>query len=283
MTMVAGTLYATDAGTNRIYQIPTPSTATTVGSSTTNVAQPRGITNYGGTLYVGDYTNRQIVAVDPGTWAASVYLSGLNGNPSRLRPYSDGRLLVRVSDGVFYRISTGATPAASTYESTIGSTGNGHYDFYIDASNGIHWGQPLRCWHNGGEGLRHTHQVVRDGTNPGGDWLYMGASDAMYAMNLTSGNDLVLSGLGNIYGVAVNPDTHVLYTGNTGGEIYGIDGTTRLIATGPDLNQAIWGMTYDSKTNLLYAAANGNNTLYQVNPSGWTQSQLKVGLHSPMF
>ncbi len=279
MTMVGGTLYATDPGANKIHAIASPATATTVTSSTAAaaVAQPRGITNYGGTLYVTDYTNRQIMAVTPGTWAVATHITGLAGSPTRVRAFNDGRLLVRVSDGVIYQISTG-TPAATAYRSTIGCTGCDSYEFYIDASNGVHWGYPMRCWQRGNDGLLHTHSVIRDG-----DWLYMGATNAMYAMNLNTGNDLVINGIGNVFGVAVDPDTRMLFTGSTGGEIYGIDGTTRVISNGPDLNQAIWGMAYNNGNDRLYVAANGNNSLYEVNPSGWTQSQLKVGLNSPMF
>lgn len=282
MTMVGPDLFVTDQGSNRIYKVASPD-GTPVLSSTLNVAQPRGITTYGGMLYVSDYTNRQIVKVNPADWTATPYLAGLNGSPSRIRAFNDGRLLVRVSDWVIYQISNAATPAAATYASAIGCGGCDRYDFFIDGANTVWWGEPMGIRQNGNNGWIHSHQVIRDRNAAGDDWLYVGTTGALYGMNLSKGEDLVINGIGNVYGVAVDPDTDVLYTGSTGGEIYAIDPVTRAITNGPDLNVSIWGMVLDNASNLLYAAASGNNSLYQVDPGSWTQTQLKVGLHTPMF
>jgi|GEM_PF-1657929 sugar lactone lactonase YvrE len=291
IAMSGGVLYAADPVNVRVDRVLSPSTATSIDASfdqlstsnptSTSALNLMGLVSYGGKLYLADYNNNRIIQVNPSGWVNTPYVS-LNGGPTRVDAYTDGRLLVRCSDAMIYSVSTGSTPVPSIVANQVGCRGCSMYDWYLDASNTIHWGSPFSCSEDGNQNLMHTHQVVRDGSHPSGNMLWMGATSALYAMNLSNGNDIDLNGMGNVMGVAVNPTTHVAYAGNSGGTVYTVD-TGFNITNRLTLPSSIWGMAYDSGASKLYAVGNGNKTIYRVDPIAWTYAPIKVGLHAPMF
>ncbi|HEY9854146.1 MAG TPA: hypothetical protein V6D05_00325, partial [Stenomitos sp.] len=286
LTYTGGALYVVDRTNKQVRRISAPSTATTVDDAGTWVAAagtgPMGLTNFGGSLYVSDYDGYQILKIDPAApGSPQTYINGLAGKPSRLRNYNDGRLLVRCSDGYIYTISTATPPVASQY------SGTGNPEFYLDGSNNLFYAWiPYTHQIAYAFGILNTRELARDGTDPTGNWLYVGTSNGVFGINLTSGVDeLSFGNIGTAYGVAVSPTSHLLYALNSSGRIYEINKSTGLVTNPVNLPAAGWGLEYDATSAKLYAVCKGNSIVYRVDPANWAggASPIKMGLHNPEF
>lgn len=287
MSLMGGVLYVVDRPGNRLYRINAPATATAVDGTWNPAAFGvglMGLTNTGGNLYVSDYNGRQIWKVTS-AGAASVYINDLNGGPSRIHAWNDGRLLTRVDDGVYYTITTDATPTAVQYSSTIGCTGCGIIEYYIDASNNVYWSSPRQHGFVNAVGMLNTRELALDLSNTSDKWLYAAATHGVYGMNLNTGEDLSLTGLGTPYGLAVHPTTRLLYVLNSGGTLYTVDHGTRAVTSRTSLPSGGWGLDYDAVNDRLVAACSGNGLIYRINPNDWAAGPtvVKMGLHAPMF
>lgn len=280
MTIMGGTLYVVDRTNNRINRVSSPQTASSIDAWTASFASTGllGLTNFGGFLYASDYEGRRIWKIDPTGPSASVYVSGLNGVPTRLHPFNDGRLLVRVGDGVYYTISTATPPGISQYTSTIGCTGCGIIEFFIDGANNVYWSQPRQHNTANAYGMLNTRELARDGS-----WLYVAATHGVYGINFSTNEDLSVSGVGTPYGLAVNPTSRDLYVLNSGGTLYTVDATNRTVTNRLSLPSSGWGLDYNATANAIYAACSGNGFVYRIDPTTWSQTPMKMGLHAPMF
>lgn len=275
-----GVLYVTDRTNATVRRVLSPSTATAIDASWSVSAGtgPMGAAYFGGNLYVADYEGAKIWKIVPPGTTASVYIS-LNSNPSRLRAWNDGRLLVRCSDGVYYNISTSNPPVESQYSSTIGCTGCGIIEFAIDAANNVYWSQPYQHSTHNAIGTLNTRELARDQ-----NWLYIAATHGVVGMDLTSGEEMSINNVGTAIGLAVNPSNRELYVLNSGGRLYTVDYANRSVTQRLTLpTSSGWGLDFDAPRNVLYAAVPGNNLVYRVETSSWTASPVKVGLHAPMF
>ena len=283
LTYMGGTLYAVDRGSKTVRRVSSPGTATTIDAWTVDLGAAgagdlMGVTYFGTNLFVSDYGGAKIWKVTPPATTGSVYIT-MNANPSRIGAWNDGRLLVRCSDGVYYNISTAATPVESQYTSTIGCTGCGIIDFAIDASSNIFWSQPMQHQTHNARGLLNTRELARDQS-----WLYIAATHGVVGMDLTSGEELSINNVGTAYGLAVNSTTRDLYVLNSGGGLYVVDYATRGVTGKLTLPTSTgWGLDFDAPRNVLYAVAPGNSLVYKVPTSTWTATPVKVGLHAPMF
>lgn len=282
MTLMGGTLYVMDRANKRLYRVNSPSTATTVDAAWNPAAfgaDPLSVTNSGGNLYVSDYEGKQIWKVTS-AGAASTYIDELAGGPSRVHAFNEGSLLVRVGDGVYYTI----TPAAKAVQhtSTIGCTGCGIIEFFLDGSNNLYWSSPHQHGAVNAVGILDTRELALDAT-PGDKWLYVAATHGVYGMNLSTGEDLSVTGMGTPYGLAVRPSDRTLYVLNSAGTLYTLD-PARTVTSRTSLPSGGWGLDYDAIANKLYAACSGDGLIYRIDPATWAApTAMKMGLHAPMF
>ncbi len=281
LAYLAGTLYVADNSSNKLRRVSAPATATTVDSEATWVVSglsgPKGLTPYGGRLYIADYSGKRILKVDPATpGTVETHVDGLNGSPSRIRAYNDGRLLVRCSDSIVYQIS--ATGSVTEYDSWVGCGGCDRLEFIIDQSNNsVIWSQGRNGYGVHTRSMINTHELARDG-----NWLYVATMYGLYGINVATQQDLSVTGTGSSRGLAVLPggDLAVL---NSGGSYYTVNGTTRAVTSRGSLGTDGWGLDYDADQSKLYAAGSGNNLIYEISPSTWARTSLKVGLVAPLF
>lgn len=285
MTLMGGALYVVDRANKRLYKIVTPASATTVDGTWNPAAfgvGPMSVTNVGGNLYVSDYEGNQIWKVDA-AGTPTVHINGLEGGPSRVHAFTDGRLLVRVSDGVYYTITPAGTAVQHT--STIGCTTCTIVEFHIDGANNLYWSSPHQHTIVNAVGMNNTRELALDLSNPSDKWLYVAATHGVYGINLTSGEDLSVTGMGTPYGLAVRPDDRSLYVLNSGGTLYTLDLATRTPTSRTSLPAGGWGLDYHASSNKLYAACSGNGLIYRIDPTNWAAGPtvLKMGLHAPMF
>lgn len=287
MTLMGGVLYVVDRSGNRLYRINTPASASAVDGTWNPTAFGvglMGLTNYGGNLYVSDYGGQQIWKVTA-AGAATPYIQGLNGGPSRIHAWNDGQLLTRVDDGVYYTITAGATPTAVQYSSTIGCTGCGIIEYFVDAANGVFWSSPRQHTFVNAVGILDTRELALDLSNLSDKWLYVAATHGVYGMNLSTGEDLSINGLGTPYGLAVHPSSRTVFVLNSGGTLYSVDYATRAATSRTTLPAAGWGLDYDVLNDKLIAACSGNGLIYRIDPNNWAAgaAALKMGLHAAAF
>lgn len=287
MTLMGGILYVVDRTNNRLYRVTSPGTTGTVDGTWNPAAFGSGlmaVTNVGGFLYVSDYNGNQIFKVDT-NGAASVYLNELNGAPSRVHAFTDGRLLVRVSDGVVYTINPGSPPTATQYTSTIGCTGCGIVEYFIDGSNNVYWSSPNQHSTVNAVGMLNTRELALDLSNPADKWLYVAATHGLYGMNLSTGEDMSITGMGTPMGLAVHPTSRLLYVLNSGGTVYTVDYAGRTVTSRTGLPSGGWGLDYDASRDRLVAVCSGNDLIYRIDPNNWAAGPtvVKMGLHAPMF
>ncbi|MBM3268882.1 MAG: hypothetical protein FJZ01_14680 [Candidatus Sericytochromatia bacterium] len=284
MTMLGGTLYVVDRSARVVRRVPAPATSTAPDSWTADLAaagagDPLGVTQTGGNLYVSDLGTGKIWKVAPGGPTVTAYVT-LNGGASRLHAWSDGRLLVRAGDGVYYNVSTGTPPVASQYTSTIGCTGCSINEFFIDAADNVYWSQPLQHQTHRAMGILNSRELARDG-----NWLYVAATHGVVGFDLAGADELSINNVGRAMGLAVKAADRELYVLNADGVVYSVAYATRAVTNRGTLPSSTgWGLDFDASRNHLYAAAPGNGLVYRIEPgNGWAITPLKVGLHGPMF
>ncbi len=286
LTIMNGVLYIADSpgASPRVRRVSAPASATTVDSgwAPATTGGFRGITNSGGNLYLANYDRNLIQRLAPaGAGTYSDYAT-LNGGPSRLRAFNNGKLVTRTGDAVYYLLtpsSGGATASVTTYISTIGCTGCSQYEFFIDASNRVFWSIPFQ--HNSvyAQGFIDTRSMLID---PTAGWLYSATSHGVYGMKLSSSDELSVT-WGPVAGLALKPSDGTLYVLRTDGNLGSIDLATRTLTGRGALPAGGWGLGYDATAGKLYAAVAGNNTVVRVDPSTWAQTPLKVGLHATTY
>jgi sugar lactone lactonase YvrE len=293
LAYAGGVVYVVDSSNKTVRRITSPASASSAdGVWSANLAaagatSPIGITSYNGDLYVTDRANPggiyKVVTAGP---SVTKYLGMTNG-ATRIHSYNDGRLLIRSNDGVYYLVSTANPPVPSQHASTIGCTGCGILEYYVDApnNNNIYWSQPRQQVHLYASGLLNTRELARDG-----NWLYIAATRGIYGMELSSGEEYSGVGMGAPTGLAVNSSTREVYVLNSVGTLYSVDYASRTATSrGAFSNFAGfgpsgWGLDYDQARNVLYAASPGQAAVYKVEPAnGWAKTVLKAGLHAPMF
>ncbi|MBI6545473.1 MAG: IPT/TIG domain-containing protein, partial [Cyanobacteria bacterium NC_groundwater_1444_Ag_S-0.65um_54_12] len=278
LTMLSGVLYVVDRP-GGLKRVSSPQIAVTADAwNAVFGSDLLGLTSYGGQLYVSDYGGNRIWQVDPAGPTSTVYVN-LVSRPSRLRAYNDGRLLVRVNDSVFYRVSAGGSPTPTQYISTVGCTSCSKIEFFVDENNFEYWAEPRQHRIAYAIGMLNTRELARDG-----DWLYIAATSGVYGINFTSGDDLSISGVGGPRGLAVHPTSRDLYILSSIGRLYSVDLASRSITTRLTLgSNSGWGLDYDAGGNKLYAASPANSLVYRIDPTDWSQTYLKVGLNVPLF
>lgn len=287
MTLMGGALYVVDRTNKRLYRISTPASAATVDGGWNPGAfgaGPMSVTNTGGNLFVSDYEGKQIWKVNA-AGTPTLYIDDLKGGPSRVHTFNDGSLLTRVADGVYYTITTAVPAKAVQYLSTIGCTGCDRIEYFIDGANNVSWSMPHQIVVADAAGLRDSRELALDVSVPSDKWLYVAGTHGVYGMNLSTGEDLSVTGMDTPYGLAVNPSDRSLFVLNSGGTLYTLDFATRTVTNRTTLPSSGWGLDYHAGSNKLYAACSGNDFLYRIDPANWGAGPtvMKMGLHAPMF
>ena len=282
-------LYAVDSTNNTLRRVSSPATATAADAwslKPTGAGSLRHITTTGGNLYVTDAGRNSIWKVDPSAATAIEYVTGLNGPPSRVRAYSDGSLLVRCGDGVYYRITTASPPGISQQWSTIGCTTCSILEFDLQADGNTAWLQPRQQVFDSAFGLMNTREVARDPSGPGNhNWLYVAATHGVWARDLDNPDiEVSMTGVGRPSGLAVHPSSHLVYALNTSGVLNEIDpvtGTVTARATLP--GSSGWGLDFHAGSGTFYATNPSSNLVFTIRASDWTVSQHVAGLWKPVF
>ncbi|MEB3300197.1 MAG: IPT/TIG domain-containing protein [Candidatus Sericytochromatia bacterium] len=288
MTLMSGKLYVVDRGTRFLRVISSPTTATSVDAGGLELAGAttdlKGIAHTGGNLYVADYGSASLWKVPPGG-GPTLHVT-FNGRPSRVRATSTGDILARVSDGVFYMTSTTASPAPRQWASTIGCTGCGILEYFIDAADNVSWSQPRQHDTVGARGAMNTREIQR-----AGDWVYGAATNAVVGWKISSyeggrHDGRSITGLSNPRGIAVGASNDDLFVLNSVGGVYSVStaGGTFAVTTRANLPGGTgWGLEFLPGLNRLVATQPENGNIYEIPTSTWTPALRKQGLHSPIF
>lgn len=288
MALLGGVLYVVDQGTTILRKVSNPTGSVQADAGGINVSgastSMMGLTTAGGNLYAADYGTNTLWRISPG--GSSTAHVTFNGGPSRVRTLSNGDILARVSDGVFYLTSTTGAPAPRQYLSTIGCTGCGVIEYFVDAGDNVSWSQPRQHDTVGARGAMNVREIQRLG-----DWVYGAATNAVvgwsvsaYGSGRTNGRSIV--GVGNPTGIAVRAGSDEFYVLNSGGGLYsvttagntfGVTGRTTLPGSSG------WGLEWVSTDNRLVATQPGTGNIYDISTSTWTPVLRRQGLHAPIF
>ncbi|MEB3238384.1 MAG: IPT/TIG domain-containing protein [Candidatus Sericytochromatia bacterium] len=288
MTLLGGALYVVDQGTTFIRKITSPGSAVQVDAGGINVSgagtSMMGLTTTGGNLYAADYGTRTLWRVAPsGASAAHVVF---NGSPSRVRSLSNGDVLARVSDGVFYLTSTTGSAAPRQYASTIGCTGCGIIEYFIDDGDKVSWSQPRQHDTVGARGAMNLREIQRLG-----DWIYGAATSAVVGWNITAygtgrTNGRSIGSVGNPTGIAVRSGSEEFHVLNTVGGIYSVNttgGTFTVTGRATLPGSSGWGLELVPTDNRLVATQPGTGNIYDISTSTWSPVLRRQGLHAPIF
>ncbi len=286
---MGGVLYAVDSTNNTLRRVSSPATATATDAwslQPTGAGSLRHITTTGGSLYVTDASRKSIWKVAPSSGTASEYVTGLNGAPSRLRAYSDGSLVVRCDDGVYYRISTASPPGVSQQWSTIGCTGCSILEFDLQADGNVAWMQPRQQVFDSAFGMMNTRELARDPAGPGNqNWLYAAATHGVWGRNLDNPDiEISVTNVGRPSGLAVHPVSHLVYALNTGGVLNEIDPVTGTVTPRATLpGSSGWGLDFNAVSSTFVATNPSSNLVYTIRASDWNVLQHMAGLWKPVF